>query len=57
MTFILNAPQMVLIAILIIIQLVATIKHGQQKGDYNAYFEMGNSVALIAILAWGGFFS
>ncbi len=50
-----KAPQWIYIGLLAFGLVEATIKHGQPKGEYNAYHTLVATALVALLLWWGGF--
>lgn len=57
MNIILNWPQIIVVLLMAVSVINHTINHGEFRGNYNAYINIGDQIILFALLYWGGFFS
>jgi len=51
-----GAPQIIMIVLIAIEISVASLLHGQSKGQYNFGATFVAQLILVALLIWGGFF-
>ncbi len=49
-------PQWVLICLIVLEMLIYTVRHGQPRSEFNAVSRFIDSVFLLVLLAFGGFF-
>ena len=57
MTLNLGTPQILFLVWVALIMIYNTVNHGKQSPPYNGYGALMREIILIALLAWGGFFS
>lgn len=50
-------PQIVFIGLAVMSFTVASIKHGEPKGNWNVFNTMFNISVWVGLLYWGGFFA
>lgn len=52
-----NAPQIIMIVLLVLSVFTGLMKHGESRGDYNFWASLISAVIEAAILKWGGFWN
>ena len=50
-------PELILLGLIIFNLCFAMAKHGESKGNYNAFLALVDVAILLPLLWWGGFFS
>jgi uncharacterized membrane protein len=54
--FHIGLPQGIIIFFMIVNLLTNIVKHGESKGEYNAFISFSDALITLTILYWGGFF-